>query len=279
MGRIRLDTPFSFAMTLPFFLKLAAGFTVIYGVIVALVAVNQRSLQYFPYEKRIAPKAIGLADVEELIIETAEGLRVIAWHRRPADDKPVVLYFHGNGGSLAVRADRFADLIGAGFGLLALSYRGYGGSGGYPTEDGLLADGLSAFDLAARDGQPVIAYGESLGSGVAVHVAANRPAAAMVLEAPFTSALDVGKGAYPYLPVSLLMKDRFHSDRKIGRVTCPVTIVHGTADNVVPLRLGKQLFELANEPKRFVGVEGGTHGDLWRRGAFEAVKAAISDTN
>ncbi len=260
-------------MTMALVIKILIGITVVYAAIVALTALNQRNMQYFPRTQRIAPEMVGLPDMREVLLETADGVNLVTWRHPPAPDKPTVLYFQGNGGSSADRADRFADLIGAGFGIFAPSYRGYGGSGGSPTETGLLADGLAAYDHLAemRDG-PIVVYGESLGSGIAVHVAAHRDVAALALESPFTSALDVARNAYPVLPVSFLMKDRYHSDRLINKVSCPLVVIHGVDDNVVPFRLGKALFELANDPKRFVAVPNGGHNDLWRRGAFQAAR-------
>lgn len=263
-------------MTMAFALKLLLGVAAVYGAIVALTALNQRSMQYFPRTERIAPETVGLPGVREVLIDAADGVKLVTWRHPPAPGKPTVLYFQGNGGSSADRGFRFDDLIGAGFGLFAPSYRGYGGSGGSPTEAGLLADGLAAYDLLATSADgPIVVYGESLGSGVAVHVAAHREVAAMVLESPFTSALDVARNAYPILPVSLLMKDRYHSDRLIDKVTSPLVIVHGDRDNVVPFELGKALFELANEPKRFVSVKGGRHNDLWERGALREARDAF----
>ena len=141
-----------------------------YGAFVALLYVAQRSLQYFPERFRTAPAAAGLPEAEEVVLDTADGERVIVWHVPPRGDKPVVLYFHGNGGSLRGRVDRFRDLTADGSGLVALSYRGYGGSSGAPSEAGLVNDGLVAYAFArARyPAERIVLWGESLGSGVAV---------------------------------------------------------------------------------------------------------------
>jgi len=196
----------------------------------------------------------------------------------PRGDAPVVLYFHGNGGSLRLRANRFGRLTADGTGLLALSYRGYGGSTGSPTETGLIADADAVYAFAASRYLPerIALWGESLGSGVAVALASTRKVSRLMLEAPFTSAIDVGARVYWFLPVRLLMKDPFRSDLRIAQVSVPVQIVHGTRDNVVPFAFGERLFALANEPKRFIRVEGGGHSDLDRFGAIAAAHAFLN---
>jgi fermentation-respiration switch protein FrsA (DUF1100 family) len=246
-----------------------------YGGLVALAYVAQRALMYFPERLRTAPAEAGLPSAEEVMLDTADGERVIAWHVPPRGDSPVVLYFHGNGGALRYRVARFQALTADGNGLVALSYRGYGGSSGSPSEAGLIADATAAYAFAAAryPAERIVLWGESLGSGVAVALAENHTVGRMVLEAPFSSAADVGARAFWFLPVRLLMKDRFHSDRRISRVTVPVLILHGARDAVVPIGLGERLFALANEPKRFVRFADGGHEDLDAFGAQEAFRA------
>src|ERR1043166_2267824 len=145
-----------------------------YGAIVALAYFAQRSLQYFPERTRTAPAAAAFPQAQEVELVTSDGERVIAWQVPPRDDKPVVLYFHGNGGSLRLRAGRFARIVADGTGLLALSYRGYGGSTGRPSEAGLLSDAEAAYAFATTryPAERLALYGESLGTGVAVALAA-----------------------------------------------------------------------------------------------------------
>jgi uncharacterized protein len=258
-------------------LKLLIGMLVVFGGFVALMYVAQRSLMYFPDRQRTAPAAAGLPEAQEVVLDTADGEKVIAWHIPPKGERPVVLYFQGNGGGLSLRAGRFRALTADGTGLIALNYRGYGGSTGSPTEDGLLADAEAVYAFAASryPAERIALWGESLGSGVAVALASSHKVARLALEAPFTSAADVGARVYWFLPVGLLMKDQFRSDLRIPKVSVPVLIVHGTGDTVVPFALGQRLFSLANEPKRFVRVEGGGHSDLDRFGALDAVRAFL----
>lgn len=237
-----------------------------YVGLVALMYVVQRALMYFPYAERMAPADADFPQAAEVELKTADGVRVFAWTVPPKPGRPVIVYFHGNGGSLAHRVLRFRRLVDDGTGLVALSYRGYGGSQGSPTEDGLIADGRAALDFA-RATYPdakILLWGESLGTGVAVAIAAETDVAAVILEAPFTSAADVAFSAYPFIPVSLLMKDQFRSDGRIGKVRAPLLIMHGARDRVVPYRLGERLFALANEPKQFVRFADGGHEDLDR---------------
>src|ERR1700738_631882 len=153
-------------------LKLAAGAIVIYCGFVALLYMAQRSLQYFPERRRTARRAIGLPVAEEAVLDTADGERVIVWHVPPREGRPVFLYFHGNGGSLSWREERFRSLISDGSGLIALSYRGYGGSSGRPTENGLFEDAVAAyaFAVARYPAERIVLWGESLGSAVALAV-------------------------------------------------------------------------------------------------------------
>src|SRR5262245_57944289 len=240
--------------------------------LVALMYVAQRSLMYFPETVRTAPAEAGFPEAEEIVLDTADGERVIAWHVAPRGDRPVVLYFHGNGGALRYRVDRFRALTADGIGLVALSYRGYAGSTGRPSEEGLIADAKAAYAFAAarHPAARLVLWGESLGTGVAVALAAEKPVARLVLEAPFTSAVDIAASVYPIVPVRWLMKDQFRSDLRIGKITAPVLIVHGDQDRVVPITSGERLYALITAPKRFVRVPGAGHEDLGVRAVAEA---------
>lgn len=250
-----------------------------YGGLLALMYVFQRSLQYFPDRVRTPPAEAGLPQAQEVTLKTSDGETVIAWHVPSRGDKPVVLYFHGNGGALNLRADRFSWLTAEGYGLVALSYRGYGGSTGKPTEAGLILDAQAAYDFAAAryPAKRLVPWGESLGTGVAVALAAERPVGGLILDAPFTSAADVGAAVYPFVPVRWFMKDPFRSDLRIGRVRAPLLVLHGERDGIVPIVFGERLFALANEPKRFVRLPKGNHVDLDDHGAAEYVKAFLAD--
>jgi fermentation-respiration switch protein FrsA (DUF1100 family) len=260
-------------------LKWLIGAAVLFGGFVALMYVTQRSLMYFPETLRVAPADAGFTGAQEIVLDTSDGEKVIAWHLPPRGEKPVILYFHGNGGSLRYRVERFRALTGDGTGLVALSYRGYGGSTGSPTEPGLLADAAAVYEFAAAryPAERIVLWGESLGTGVAIALAAERKVSRIVLEAPFTSAADIGARAYPFLPVRLLMKDQFRSDERIGKLNVPLLFLHGAFDRVVPLALGERLYALANQPKRLVRFPRGDHNDLDGHGAQAAAREFLAE--
>jgi fermentation-respiration switch protein FrsA (DUF1100 family) len=252
---------------------------ILYVGILAVMYVVQRSMMYHPDVARVSPGEAGFAEAEELRLDTSDGERVIAWHVAPRDDRPVILYLQGNGGSVRHRVERFRALTSDGFGLVALSYRGYGGSSGSPTEAGLLLDAAAAYAYTAAryPASRIVVWGESLGTGVAVALAAEQPVARLILEMPFSSTADVAAARYPFIPVRLLMKDQFRSDLGIGKVTAPVLVMHGDKDDVVPIWSAEKLFALIQAPKRFVRFPGGHHGDLGPRGAVAQARQFIRE--
>jgi hypothetical protein len=250
-----------------------------YGGLLALMYVFQRALMYFPDSARTPPAAAGLPEAQEVTLTSADGEKLVAWHVAPRGTKPLVIYFQGNAGALDLRAGRFKWLIADGTGLLALSYRGYGGSTGKPSEAGLIQDATAAYDFAiARHlAGRIVLWGESLGTGVAVALAAERTVAGIILDAPFTSTADVGAAAYPFAPVRWLIKDAFHSDERILRVKAPLLVLHGELDRIVPIAFGERLFALAKEPKRMVRFPLGGHVDLDDHGAEAAVRGFLDE--
>jgi fermentation-respiration switch protein FrsA (DUF1100 family) len=250
-----------------------------YAGVVVLLYVVQRALMYFPDTARTPPAAAGLPAAEEVLLDTADGERLVAWHVPPRGDRPVVLYLHGNGGTLSHRAGRFHALTADGTGLLAIDYRGYGGSTGRPTEAGLLIDAETAHGFAAAryPAARIAVWGESLGTAVAVGLAAERPIGRLVLEAPFTSAVELAARRYPLVPVRWLMKDQFRSDLRMASIAVPLLVLHGARDTVVPIEYGERLFGLAREPKRFVRFPEGDHEGLDQFGALATVKTFLGD--
>jgi uncharacterized protein len=253
--------------------SVAAVAVCLYVGMAAVLYVKQRSMMYFPELIHTTPAQAGLPQAAEVTLTESDGERSTAWHVPPRDDRPVVLYFHGNGGALRYRVDRFRKLIGDGIGLVAVEYRGFGGNAGAPTEAGLIADGEAAYAFAASryPARQIVLWGESLGTGVAVALAAKKPVSRIILEAPFTSAAAVAASRYWYLPVRLLMKDQFRSDEAIGKVTAPVLILHGMQDRTIAFAMGERMFELTNAPKHIVRFLDGDHEDLDARGALHAV--------
>jgi uncharacterized protein len=234
----------------------------LYLLALAALAFGQRKLLYFPYAEIVAPASIGLSKAEILYLRTEDGERLLAWFIAPAPGRPLILYFHGNANGLANRGERFQALTASGDGLLAVEYRGYPGSTGSPSEGGLLSDGEAAYAQALALGVPaarIVVMGESLGTGVAVDLAARHRVGALVLDSPYSSIVDVAAARFWMFPVRLLMRDQFRSDEKIGGVAAPVLMVHGTADGTIPIRFAEKLFALAKAPKDFLPVEGAGH--------------------
>jgi len=250
-----------------------------YAAVLVLMYLFQRKLLYFPDPRRTPPAAAGLPRAQEVTFKSSDDETLIGWHAPPRSDRPVVLYFHGNAGALDLRAGRFETLIADGTGLLALSYRGYGGSTGRPSEAGLIRDAFAAYDFAAAryPARRLVLWGESLGTAVAVALAAEREVGGLILDAPFTSIADVGAAAYPFVPVRRLIKDAFGSDRRIARVAAPILALHGELDTIVPIRFGERLFALSNEPKRLVRYPLGRHLDLDDYGAMDEVRAFLAE--
>ncbi len=253
----------------------------IYLVVLALMYFGQRKLLYRADPVRVAPGDVGLRDVVEREIAMPDGVRVIAWYGKAKPGKPTILYFHGNAGSLAARQPRIARFMAEGWGVFAVTYRGFGGSGGSPTETAVVADGKRVYDVLVAEGvtpENIVFYGESLGSGVATQVAIEKPAAGLILDAPFTSTVDVAAHHYWYMPVSLAMHDRFETRTYIGRVKMPVLVLHGTLDRVTPVTLGREVARLAPEPKRYVEFPNAGHTDMYINGnnALDAVRAFIA---
>ena len=249
-----------------------------YGGLLALMYVFQRSLLYFPDAARIAPAQAGLPQAQEVMLTSSDGERLVAWYVAPRADKPIVLYFQGNAEGLSARVNRFTWLTSDGTGLVALCYRGFGGSTGKPTEAGLIRDAGAAYDFArARyPAKRIVLFGESLGTGVAVALGSEHEIGALILDAPFSSTVDIGAAHYWFAPVRWLMKDTFRSDQRIGGVSAPLLVLHGERDRVVPIRFAEKLFALAREPKRMVRFPQGGHVNLDDYGAAKVVKEFLA---
>lgn len=258
-----------------------AGAMALLAVLIGVVAwFGQRRLIYFPSPERIDPSDVGLVGVSEQILETPDGNRLVAWLSRPGPGEPTILYFHGNGGGLAQRAERIRIYQSHGVGILMVSYRGYSGSSGSPSEVANVADAKFAYDWLVGSGVApgiIVLYGESLGSGVVAQVAVEKPVGGLILDAPFTSVVDLGAAIYPFLPVRLLLIDRYETMRYIGRVRAPVLVIHGERDRVVPVEMGRAVFAAAPEPKRIATFPEAAHSDHHLYGSYDVVLAWLRD--
>lgn len=250
----------------------------LYAAVVALFYLAQGALLYPAGREKVGAREAGLAGFEDVTLETEDGERIVGWYRPAEPGRATLLYFHGNGGSLLNRRDRAKLLTQGGRGLLIVSYRGYSGSTGTPSEAGLRADARAAYDwLAARaPAERIVLYGESLGSGVAVRLATERKVAGVILDAPFTSAADVAGHHYWYLPVWLL-RDQYRSIERVHELEAPLLVMHGDRDGVIPVALGERLFAAAPEPKRFVKLAGVDHVSVLEEGGLEPVRAFLDE--
>jgi len=247
-------------------LKIAAAVLGLYVVVTLAAYFGQRRLLYHPDPNRIAPANAGLADVREQVLAMPDGARVVAWYGKAQPGKKTLLYFHGNAGGLAERADRIRRFMSEGWGVYIMAYRGYAGSTGSPTETRNISDARLAYGALVLEGVPadsIVIYGESLGTGVAARMAAERRAAGLILESPYTSILELARSQYWYLPVQWLLADRYETDKVIAQVRVPVLILHGQKDSLIPVAMAQRLFVLANEPKKLVVLPNGWHSNLY----------------
>ena len=261
-------------------LNLILGAGLLYSVVVAFVFLTQRDFMYFPDQTRPDPSASVAPEMKVVSYKTFDGIELSSWYYPPKNETlPVIVHFHGNAGNIASRASRARLFIDKGYGVLLAEYRGYGGNPGTPDEPKLMFDGKAAIDFIKEQGistSRVVAYGESLGSGIVVSLAMDAAFdgehfSAVVLEAPFSSAVDAGRAHYPFLPVGILMKDRFESTPRISAIRAPLLIVHGDKDDVIPIRLGKKLFSAALSPKQSEWISGAGHNNLYEFGAGDVV--------
>lgn len=235
----------------------------------------QRVLLYHPDTKIESPASYGLAGFVDVTLKDTDGTQVHAWQHVAREGYPTILFFHGNGGNLAHRVDYFHALAAAGFGVIALDYRGYGKSEGSPSEEGFYQDARAMVEYATKTQfipfARLILSGESIGTGVAVQMATEYPSAALVLQSPYTSVESLAADRYWWLPVHYLLSDRFDSLRKITDVHMPLLVMHGEDDTIVPVTEGRALFAHANEPKEAVYFPERGHNDLGVANRVDAI--------
>jgi fermentation-respiration switch protein FrsA (DUF1100 family) len=244
-----------------------------------MVSTLVRVLVYFPARTLAADPGLFGLPFEEVHFSSGDGTELHGWwvpgRGEPESGKmagpPAVVLFHGNGGNIGDRADLAAELHRRlGCGVILFDYRGYGKSGGKPSEQGLYADGRAAVELVRQRGWAaggVILWGRSLGAAVALEVATSpdiEPPVAIVLDSPFTSVPAMGRAHYPFLaPLMYFGSSELYDNlEKIARVSSPLLVIHGSVDRIVPQKFGRELFEAAASPKRWVEIEGAGHNDL-----------------
>lgn len=237
-----------------------------YAVFILVMYILQDRFLYFPEWDTLNPAEYDAPEFERLGVETRDGEKLMLWWKPPLPGYPTLIYFHGNAGHLGMRADKLAAFGKEGMGVLGVSWRGYGASTGVPSENGLYEDGRAALALAIDhldvDFRSVILYGESLGTGVAVHLGALMPLGLVVLEAPYTSVVKRAEERFPILPIRYMLRSRFDSRSKIGKLQSPLLLLHGEQDMIIPVHHGKELLAAASEPKKGIFLPTIAHSDF-----------------
>jgi hypothetical protein len=242
------------------------------------VMIFEDSLIYFP-----AVGGVGAAPGEDVFLTTSDGVRIHGWYRRNPAAKAAILYFHGNGGNLEDRRDFIGDLSDLPADVLAVDYRGYGKSGGKPSEAGLYADAAAAWDwLAAKtDPSRIVLLGKSLGAAPAIELASTRAVGGLVVQSAFTSAPDMSRIVMPFFPARWFMRHRYDNLAKIPKAACPKLIVHSRDDEMIPFAMAERLFAAAGEPREAAWFSGAGHNDLWithRKEYLERLRAFLGRT-
>ena len=235
-----------------YFLQFILTIFVIYFLVLVFLYFYQRSLLYHPNENNYSGDKISV-DIEKVKIQTSDNIELLGWyHEKNLTDYKTLVYFHGNAGSLENRIHKLNHFQDMNINFLIIAWRGFNGNKGKPSERGLYVDGKSAIDWLIKKGvdeKNLILYGESLGTGVATHLAQNKNYAGVILETPFTSMVDAAKNFYPYVPINLLLKDKFENFKKVKNINAPILVMHGEVDQIVPFSMGKKIYEIANNPK------------------------------
>lgn len=220
-------------------------------------------------------------DVIPVTVKTEDGLALTGWYKPARVNMPTIIRFHGNASNVRWNMEAMTPYIEQGYGALSAEYRGYSGNPGKPTEQGLYKDAHAYMQWLQSQGiltNNIIVYGESVGTGPAVQIAVDYPNLnRLILQTPFTGLADAAKVHYPFLPVGLLLKDRYENILKIREIKTPLIVVHGTKDAVIPYAQGKALYDAAPEPKSFITVEGAGHNDLDNFKISEKILSALSE--
>jgi fermentation-respiration switch protein FrsA (DUF1100 family) len=248
-----------------------AGLVAILFWTVALMIFEEKFI-YFPhkYPRGMYEDARFIPGLKDCWITTEDGVKIHGWFV-PADSALATLIMsHGNAGNISHRIPIIRELQRRQFNVLMYDYRGYGRSDGSPDEEGIYKDGRAVFDYALKlpevDPRRVVLWGTSLGGAVAVDVALHRRTAGLILESTFSSAKDVARAVYPFLPVHFVLRSQFNSAEKIQNITVPVLVMHGNRDSIIPIALGRKLFRAANDPKEFYEITGADHNDTFFAG-------------
>lgn len=252
----------------------------LYLAVCAFVYVKQRDMLYFPPVGYLEPLETAATEMQVIDYANSE-VSVKAWYHRPkSENHKVVMFFHGNGSAVYSNTDIYNDLIAAGHGVWAVGYPGYPGSQGEPSQESLVLAAQKQHEMllltTRTKADQVVLFGTSLGAGVAAQLAKDVNPAMIIMDAPFNSAVDMGKAMMPYLPVGLLMKDTYRSDKALEDVNIPMVWMHGTHDQIIPIAHGQKLYERYGGPKSAHIIEGGQHTNLWFLGGREIILEVLA---
>tara|TARA_B100000965_G_scaffold375415_1_gene367475 strand:- start:243 stop:1061 length:819 start_codon:yes stop_codon:yes gene_type:complete len=254
----------------------------IYFLILTFLYFYQRSLLYHPNENNYFDDKLTV-NIDEVKVVTKDNIELLGWfHEKDLKNYKTILFFHGNAGSLENRIHKLNHFKDMEVNFLIIAWRGFSGNKGKPSEKGLYDDGESAIQWLLNKGvkeKDIIIYGESLGTGVATHLSQNKNFAGVILETPFTSMIDAAKTFYPYIPVGLLLKDKFDNKNKIKNISSPILIMHGEADQIVPFLMGKKMYEIANEPKYSYFTKYDDHMMEYNKNLIKALNSFIESLN
>ena len=255
---------------------------IIYFLVLVYTYIFQRNLLYHPTENNYSGDQL-VVKIEKVKIKTQDNIELLSWyHNKNLNDYKTILFLHGNAGSLENRIHKINHFKDMNVNFLIIAWRGFSGNKGKPTEKGLYEDASSAIRWLKSKGvkeNNLIIYGESLGTGIATELAQNKNFAGIILESPFTSMIEAGKDKYPFLPVKLLLKDKYESNKKIKNINSPILIMHGKVDNIVPFHMGKKMYELANQPKYSYFSEYDDHMMEYNEKLLEALNKFIDSLN
>ena len=265
-----------------FFLSIITFILLIYLSVLVYLFFFQRNLLYHPNENNYSGDKLKV-DIEEVQIKTSDNINLLGWfHKKDLNKFKTIVYFHGNAGKLENRIHKLNHFKDMDINFLIISWRGFSENSGKPTEQGLYKDGKSAIDWLKNmglDDKDIILYGESLGTGIAIEIAQNKNFAGLILETPFTSMIDAAKNVYPYIPVGLLLKDRYENDKKIKNINIPLLVMHGEEDQIIPYKMGKKIYEIANKPKYSYFTKYDNHMMKYDKNLLIALKEFIDSLN
>jgi fermentation-respiration switch protein FrsA (DUF1100 family) len=222
-------------------------------------------------------------EVQKVQIKTSDNINLLGWfHKKDLNKFKTIVYFHGNAGNLENRIHKLNHFKDMDVNFLIISWRGFSGNSGKPSEQGLYKDGKGTIDWLKKMGlaeKDIILYGESLGTGIATEIAQNNNFAGLVLETPFTSMIEAAKNFYPYIPVALLLKDKYDNQNKIKNINIPVLVMHGEVDQIVPFWMGQKIHEMANQPKYSYFTKSDDHMMVYDEKLVFALKTFIESLN